>query len=34
MLGDELEEYKDELLKIYKQNYNENTNFVEIGFDN
>ena len=33
-LNDPTYKYKDELLKIYKQKYNENTNFVEKGFDN
>ena len=33
-LNDPTYKYKDELLKIYKQKYNENTNFVEKGIDN
>ena len=33
-LNDPTYKYKDELLKIYNQTYNENTNFVEKGFDN
>jgi LysM repeat protein len=33
-LNDPTYKYKDELLKIYKQKYNENTNFIQKGFDN
>ena len=33
-LSDPTYKYKDELINIYKQKYNENTNFIQKGFDN